>query len=377
MMPVKYRAVAGRAMHSQWGSTALPTTYFGGGYESIDSGTNNLSFLGRVDVGGPMLLKRSMMTYTPGKWLPGDNAAGSDAVMTYWTLPLPSYTVRSDSAVKGDGATLLSKSTPNSPLFSAATFLGELRNDGLPTPSGVQLWREHTKVARGAGAEFLNYEFGWRPFVHDLRNFAKAVKGASKHVQDFTSKQTSLIRVSHGTDTQFSNRTDQGTAYVYLPVDSGHSVTTPATVTSEYGERVWFKGAFRYYAPAEGPLKSVAEFERNANHILGARLTPEVVWNLAPWSWALDWFGNVGDVMHNLSTIGHDGMPLLYGYVMSHTKRHSYASAASTWATTSTSIDMIDETKKRFPANPYFGFGAVGSLNPTQLAILTAIGITR
>jgi hypothetical protein len=377
-MTVKIRQVAGYAAKNIRNfSTPLAPTFVGGGYEKIDDGGNHpLQFLGQLDVGGPMILERDIITHHPGTWK-STNFKGSDAVVSFAGFDVPKFTPKTNESVLADGTTAIARCTPNSPLFNAATFVGELRNDGLPSPVGIQTWRERTLSARAAGSEYLNVEFGWRPFVSDLQNMAKAVKKVGRHFDEFTSKSNSTIRVGHNLAATGYNQTWQDRPFVILAADSGISRRVPGSVVAQFTERSWFRGAYTYYAPRKGPLEKAVSFERNANHLLGTRLTPEVVWNLAPWSWALDWYGNVGDVMHNLSTIGHDGLVLKYGYIMCHS-RNDYSIVANEGAdTTAASVQRIREMKRRFPASPYFGFGAAGSLSAKQTAILAALGLTR
>jgi hypothetical protein len=114
-----------------------------------------------------------------------------------------------------------------------------------------------------------------------------------------------------------------------------------------------------------------------ANKLIGLRLTPDVVWSVAPWSWAVDWFTNTGDVLKNNSALGNDGLTLLYGYHM-----REYTVKTVTVSTTLpfngngplTSTRTIERTvKQRRPANPY-GFGAGGlPLTTRKQAIIAAI----
>jgi hypothetical protein len=131
-------------------------------------------------------------------------------------------------------------------------------------------------------------------------------------------------------------------------------------------------------------------FEQEANYLLGTRLTPEVVWNLAPWSWAADWFGNTGDILRNISYLGADGLVMQYGYIMHHEQAQSHM-----WANTSgwtgfnglgqitnpylSSLWRTDKSdmKIRRSATPY-GFGVdTSSLSTKQWAILAALGISK
>jgi hypothetical protein len=377
-----YRAVSGRALTAVWQGVPRPPAMVGGGYEKVDGVNHDLSLLGSRDVGGPVAITRDIFDVVPGKFL-RFQAAGSDCYVHPTAgigSGLPEYSVPSKGSILGYGTTAIAQTTPTSPLFSAATFLGEIRNDGLPSPSGVTLWRERAKSFKALGSEYLNVEFGWRPFVNDLQSFAHSVKKASGHVQEFTSKTSRRIRVGHRSGGSFNHQQLKTDLFVFIGDTSGAWERPPGTLVIESGTEQWFKGAYTYYSPSTGPFENVVNFERQANHLLGTRLTPEVVWNLAPWSWALDWYGNMGDVMHNLSTIGHDGLVLEWGYVMSHSKVEYNASTPfydGGFAPSACTSRWVRETKLRFPASPYFGFGAIGSLSDRQSAILAALGMSR
>jgi hypothetical protein len=120
-----------------------------------------------------------------------------------------------------------------------------------------------------------------------------------------------------------------------------------------------------------------------AKEILGVDLTPEVVWNLTPWSWAVDWFSNVGDVLSNISDTIDDSLLMRYGYIMEHTiVRDTYTRKYDRpfWDKSvllDSGVSLVTETKLRRRANP-FGFGmSWEGLSPKQLSILASLGITR
>jgi hypothetical protein len=124
-------------------------------------------------------------------------------------------------------------------------------------------------------------------------------------------------------------------------------------------------------------MSKLTQFKEYANHVLGLRPTVEAVWDAAPWSWAVDWGLNVGDVAHNISAFGRDGLILQYGYIMSHSQVREVWTTDGGSNTSGARTESISEWKVRFPASPY-GFGITyESLTGSQKAILAAIGITR
>jgi hypothetical protein len=146
--------------------------------------------------------------------------------------------------------------------------------------------------------------------------------------------------------------------------------------------RRWFSGAFTYSLPVGYKSHdAVTGYAARASVLFGAELTPSTVWNLAPWSWAVDWFTNVGDVLSNASDALFDGLVMRYGYIMEHSLiRDTYTYGGPTnmqSATTPQPLTFVTETKLRRKANP-FGFGLTWEgLSPRQVAILVALGITR
>jgi len=152
-------------------------------------------------------------------------------------------------------------------------------------------------------------------------------------------------------------------------------------LTRNVSRNQWFSGAFTYGLPkGDSALSGLHRHYLEAGKLLGTSLTPETLWELSPWSWAVDWFSNTGDVISNLSDWALYGLVMQYGYIMEHTI------VSDTYTTTptgikgvksSTPLTFVTETKTRKRANP-FGFGvAWNGLNPIQLGILAALGITR
>lgn len=247
------------------------------------------------------------------------------------------------------------------------------------------------------GDEYLNWEFGWRPIVSDLRKFARSVKDAHQIADQMHRDSGRNVRrryefpASTSRDLEIrepnTSRTpamagDLGNLDVWM-MGSG-----PCTfeVYVEYITKRWFSGCYTYYVPpveSSGFAKAQL-YEQYANQILGTRLTPEVVWNLAPWSWAADWFSNAGDVATNFSSFGADGLAMRYGYVMEEmtsTIHASWTGKVNLDGAPNTQISLSEDfgskTMQRRWASPY-GFGLTfDGLTPRQQAITVALGLTQ
>jgi hypothetical protein len=289
------------------------------------------------------------------------------------------YTVLSGydtNLLKSQGTTAIARTLPTNPAAQMSTAFGELAKDGLPHVIGSTAFKEQVRTARKAGDEYLNYQFGWLPLVSDLRKFAHAVKHRDDIMQGYVKYSRKQIRRRYAFPADEGERSGQ-VGHALFAISSGHSCL--AKYTDTYKREVWFSGAYKYYVPSYDEDK-FGYYRAQATKILGLELTPEVVWNLAPWSWAIDWFTNTGDVLHNISRLGKDGLVMRYGYVMARylSTREVIAEGTGTYTRGFASYYKVSNVNMtRMPATPY-GFGLTfNGLSNTQKAIIAALGLTR
>lgn len=333
--------------------------------------------LGKGDHGGPMILHRDAWAVSYGGCFAGLGKGSQVAIRA--SSPGTGPTQPLASTLYGFGGTAIARTTPTDPSVSVTNIVAQsVGRDAIPKALGATLWRAKMLDFRSLGKEYLNYQFGWKPFVDDIRAVMHAVINsheAMKRLRDGSDRKT---RVGY----KFPNDTSTASAgptFVYS-VDSTITGWGAGTVvgTSTTSTDTWFKGCFTYHIPF--PTNSYAKSEKYADyakHVLGIRPTLEDMWDAAPWSWAVDWAVNVGDVAHNISTIGRDGLTLQYGYIMRHIKLEQSWSCPGGAKSSSCSTRRVAEYKVRFPASPY-GFGLTyDGLTSTQKAILAAIGTSH
>lgn len=330
------------------------------------------------DGGSWYLLKtetQHLLGQTPGNWhwYRGPFTVGNPA-FSYSSANLPSET--SDAAMTSMGATAISRCAPTNPTVSLATTIGEMRTlGGVPRLPGVATWKERTHIARGAGSEYLNYEFGWAPLVRDLRQFAKTVKQSHSLWEQYKAGSNKKTRVGYRFD---ATRAAKAATGGFSPYPSHVHATLSGAITEYTTDEVWFKGAFKYFLPdPNGNLSDkFSYYSKKASFLYGIELTPDTVWNLSPWTWAADWFANTGDLMNNISRLGSDSLVMQYGYCMAQQTRTTYKHAG-TPDTGSASVQETRKRQKRLKGNPY-GFGVSWeALSPRQLAILTSLGLSK
>lgn len=285
------------------------------------------------------------------------------------------------------GAHAIALVKPTNSVADLATALGELFSEKLPRLPGVATWKERTRRARNAGDEYLNVQFGWLPLVGDIKDVAHGVSKHKSLIAQYVRDAGNLVRRRYEFPVQrFTERIDLGGNHtailaadasdLYDPANRGSLILTKETVIREV-----FSGGFTYHLPGGLVRKDkVDESALYAKKILGLDLSPDTVWNLTPWSWAVDWFSNTGDVISNVSDYATDGLVLRYGYMQRHiVEKHTYTLEGSGLVQDIAvpPLSFVRETKIRRRANP-FGFGVEwGGLTPRQIAITVALGIKR
>jgi hypothetical protein len=301
--------------------------------------------------------------------------------------PWPPFASSGESSLDAFGTKAIANCKPTNALVDLATTLVELI-ENRPKElllSKAAFWKREAERARKAGKDYLNVEFGWRPLINDIYSTVDAVqrgdavikqyiRDAGRPVRrryDFPTQHTSSYSVSHSGVTAFAAYS--GGVLSSSPQNAGNVIRTRETSIKR-----WFSGAFTYHLP----YNVAGEVDITpASEIYGLDITPETLWNIAPWSWAIDWFAPVGDLIGNLQDWASDGLVLKYGYIMEHSVvRDTYTWQGPTGLHPSlvpSPVVMTSEVKQRRPATP-FGFGITWSgFTARQNAIIAALGLSK
>ncbi|DAD51431.1 maturation protein [ssRNA phage Esthiorhiza.2_16] len=339
------------------------------------------------DIGGPMDLTKITHEASPSGRIEGFGTGGRHWLAPKGVVPSdllyedfndqPFTDAHSDLTMLTLGSTAISRTIPTNPAFSLSQALGELRADGVPRIPGAAL-AERTKYLKNSGDEYLNASFGWAPFVSDLRNFARTVKDSHRILKQYTAGSDKRIRRRYIFPAETYNRVNKGSGVPYPNVDANLSTFMSNGTHQRLATReTWFSGAFKYHIPvADDALGKFAEWETKADKLLGIEPTPKAVWELTPWSWAVDWFSNTGDVLNNISRLGNDGLVLEFGYVMCRYVQIDEIIAYD-YFNHPGSLKRTLKVLKRRQATPYgFGFN-MANLSVRQDAVLVALGLSK
>jgi hypothetical protein len=325
--------------------------------------------------GGPWTLTRDRTTYAI-------NQVNTNLVKGPVHIRTPNQTLgnlapfvpKTDMELFGMGGTAISRVEPTSPSFSLSQSLGELRREGLPRLPDTE-FKSAVDVARKSGGNYLNLDFGWAPLMRDLRSFLTSVRDSDEILRNYHSGSNQGQHRRYTFPEEEGSQTDVCT-FSYTPGITALGVLQGSQVQRK-SQSVWFSGRFVYHVPSTATQRDkLARWGSDARHLLGLEITPEVCWNLAPWSWAADWFGTYGDVLHNVSALGRDGMVMSYGFIMCHTRKETIRSGSNSTIGSISSF-RVEETKSRRMASPY-GFGVNESdFSARQVATLVALGLSR
>lgn len=286
-----------------------------------------------------------------------------------------------DDLMDQRGTHAIASTTPTNPTFSAAAAIGELR-EGLPTLPGKSALKSGFHPT-GIADDFLNYQFGIKPLISDGRKLLEAHRNVDKTLKQLYRDSGRLVRRKYSFPPEVTTETSKVTnTYPYSPagVKAYNAGEGTLTVQTKSERKFWFSGGYTYFFPKqEGWHRKIAELEKTYGII------PDIndVYQLTPWSWAVDWVSTTGDLVSNIHAFSNDNLVLRYGYVMCQTTQtvtetwKGPLNYRGVWKDTELTTQWRYVSKQRRRATPY-GFGLdVGQFSDTQKAIIAALGISR
>lgn len=281
------------------------------------------------------------------------------------------------------GTKAIANTLPTNPPLDGAVSLAELFREGIPSMIGGALLKSRMRSAKEYGSEYLNYQFGWMPLVSDLKSAAKTIIDSEKLLLQLQRDSGRNVRRRFAFPEESYNLLSSTSTTPWPNPAGGLFVSCPTHTWHRSVSKTWFSGAYTYhYDP--GDLSEVSRIATQARLLYGIKLDPDVLWNLAPWSWLTDWVFNTGDILRNMSAFGQDELVLRYGYLMNNVRdtrkmTHAFAKTHTGQRPYGHPISGTAylETKQRIRATPY-GFGSLlSSFTGGQWAILGALGISR
>ena len=378
--------------------------------------------------GGPFYVYRSKLTHSGKLVIPvvKNTIGGTYTILgvlpnsqgSQPSMPTPPTFATASAPLSAAYATAYKRARPGNPVASMGQFLIELRdlprlpfrnaflrpgkglvggripfrNKFYPVQDVPRILQRQLLNYRNLGSEYLNVVFGWKPFVSDLQKMYNLWQTIDARMAQLIRENGKYIR-RKATLEDVETDVHTGTVYPFPYVNvlgappNYMTGTTAYNVTTRTKTKVWFSGSFRYYIP---DVSSSLWNARARAALFGALPTPELLWEVLPWSWLIDWFSNVGDVISNASTNAVDNLTLRYSFIMKHVSTEVEATSFVYHPASTAPLDKwpqvqntfvskkLEETKlRRGGGNPFGLDVTLPSLSTYQLGILAALGLSR
>jgi len=143
----------------------------------------------------------------------------------------------------------------------------------------------------------LAYQFGWKPLFSDLMNLlnlADSIEDRKRLLMNAMKKGGTRVNRSLGSFDLA--RASYGDPFIWeSPVANG-PWTIAANVNWDGYEKAWYTARLSVNPNSlpSGNLETIA-----ARAVLGLNLSASTLWNMLPWSWLIDYFTNVGDMLNS------------------------------------------------------------------------------
>jgi hypothetical protein len=270
-------------------------------------------------------------------------------------------------------------------LRSTAKDLKEIWEFLGGSPSGNRM------TPRGVANSFVNSQFGWRPFVQDVVDVCDVILHYDQYMADLAGANGRWQHREGVIKEETTETTIQsGLGYKVQPsgflVDQfckpGDSWTARYTYTNRTTTKVWASGDYSYYRPiwdmSQSDYDSGLNQIRRLHALLGTEITPSLIWKITPWTWLVDWFTNVGNMIEAADAAAIDGVVSKNVFLMLRWKREIVLKQEINMASRPLSFEFTRtvDSKQRGIAETPFSFGLLSKdLSAKQWAILAAIGI--
>lgn len=313
------------------------------------------------------------------------------------------------------GTAFIVRNRPGNPVLSAGQFFAELRD----LPQLPRFLLQRAKKFKDLGSEYLNVEYGWKPFIKDVvalyyghqriqRELKKLVANNGLFVRKRSKKELTIdgpVDLCEGSlsepfghlgDVSIGGHEELEGYYVGGPTGSSDTDLYSFSGQCDYklqktvSTLSWQCGTFQYFVPDIGSDRWTAK-ARIA--LSGASLTPSLLYEIVPWSWLIDWFTNVGDIASAMSENAVENESLTNAYSMQSQETLYTVNVSTHWdelltfpfgstfhvpaGSASVLYSRKENYKARHQASP-FGFGLLrDDFTSRQLAILAALLVSK
>lgn len=350
--------------------------YSGRGYGTSKTTTDTLG-----NEGGQNTFSSSEKTCYDS-YINGDTKSKGPNGKPYWSyidyIPAiicdpPSFAASPITTGFKDVGQAISGSHPGDSELSLPNFLFELKDVPQMLRHAFERGRQLERIARAKSSkdvyrylyspkaraeDWLAYNFGYKPLVNDLMSIANLSDWVAKRLQ----RPSQIKRRRH-----LGTQTARGQNSTYI--GNGLATRTSIVTTEKWVCTRWNVDRRYTEAMKESKLKAYS-------YALGLDVGLHTLWDAMPWSWLVDWFTGIGDVVHTYAN--KNGITFDSGVVMFKTTSESFIRPSAQHD----GILLPDcycrsVTKTRNYASPVFVPAFENLLSARQLATLSSLAVTR
>lgn len=257
---------------------------------------------------------------------------------------------------------LLARTNPSRPVVDLPVFVAELGD----VPKLIRL--AGGSILRKVAGANLTWRFGWAPLISDLNSMLDFSAIVDKRTQELKRlSEKGLRRKLHLWSGTFDSQ------------DTGESLqslngTVTGTIRRAVIQRI--DGFVEWVMSSDNPTtgKEMRQLARRA--VLGLTIDPATAWELIPFSWLIDWSGNVGQFL--MSRRNLVGATPRQKFLTELTVRNSVVTTTSTSSGLRTNGDHHYgwTRKKRIIASATLS-AQLPYLSKGQLSILGSLAVLR
>lgn len=229
--------------------------------------------------------------------------------------------------------------------------------------------RKYLSSPKASAEDWLNYKFGWAPLLSDLSDLAGLTAEVNKRAIALKKAKRGFIR----------RQSDIGSWSETLAQTSVPFLTQGISL---FGTRTESRNARRWVSSRWSVDRYMFEAAQNGAYLqlyraaLGLDLSLTHAWDAMPWSWLIDWFTGMGDIIH--ANANRFGIRFHSACLMSHQWATCVVTpnAVPSYLKCTPSI-VTSEYKTRTLVAPSLNNLGINVFSPSQLATLAALKVTR
>jgi hypothetical protein len=289
-----------------------------------------------------------------------------------------------DLDLSGIGPRLWKEMNPTKPAVGLGVNIAEIKDFPRLVKGKLDSLKSLVRSVsnpKGLADWFLAIQFGWKPLLSDIRKCIKLYFSLESRINFLMRnggvplKRATPVREPVVTDEvlyEYIGPDNQGWMEDLVPLGSDPDLmidrfTCKITLHKEVTERA--SGVFTYHLGDIPPTPAYLRLK-----LLGLIADEALMWEATRWSWLVDWFSNMGDIISNIEANLRDRVVSLYAYSQRRVVREYKFTCSNGFY--DCEVTRVFDTKCRRKIDP-FGLATEVTLSDLQLGILVALGLTR